>query len=85
MALRELREEEKEALWIALSMRSGFIETGSINHRATDVERMGKAAPFNLEAKTIKIKALSTDQKLLTILNDELVSKILNGQVYIDD
>ena len=61
-----LTPQEKEAIYIALSMRCGFVETGTI-HRAKDLENAG----------TPKHKVLSTDQMKLIILMEDIMKKVL--------
>jgi len=62
----QLTKEELNDIHLALSMRCGFIETGTI-HRAKDLI---KAKP-----KT-KIKVLSTDQIRAIIRLEDLMSKV---------
>lgn len=61
---RELTQQEKEELYYCISCRLGIIETGMPNMRAVDAEKSGQNK---------KIKALSTEQKKLTIMLEELM------------
>ena len=78
--MRPLSKDEKEAMYVALGMRSAYIETGDVTIRAQDLENMGKAAP-----RDIKVKALSIDQMKLIIKNAELVKAVIEGRVFIQE
>ena len=63
----ELSYEERELLYFSLSMRCGFIETGTIN-RAIDMARTGRMD---------KIKVLSKEQMELIVKLEDLMMRIL--------
>ena len=65
---RELTQEEKEELYYCISCRLGFIETGTPNMRAIDAINSGQQN---------KIKALSTEQKKLTIMLEEIMYSLI--------
>jgi len=70
MAIKiEITKEEKEDIYIALSIRCGFIETGTIN-RAVDLA--------NCEKKE-KIKVLSREQRLKIVEIENLMNKIIQS------
>ena len=62
----ELSDKERQEIYLSLSVRCGYIETGTI-HRAKDLEKAGQKN---------KIKVLSTEQMKLIILLEELMAKI---------
>lgn len=62
----ELTAKEREELYMALSIRCGYIETGTI-HRAKDLENAGQKN---------KIKVLSSEQMRLIIFLEDLMAKI---------
>lgn len=62
----ELSDEEREEIYLSLSLRCGYIETGTAN-RAKDLERAGKK---NL------IRVLSIEQMKKIIFLEELMAKI---------
>lgn len=64
----KLSDQEREAIYLSLSLRCGFIETGTAN-RAKDLERSGQKD---------KIKALSIEQMKTIIFLEELMTKILD-------
>ena len=63
----KLSEEEREFIYFSLSMRCGFIETGTIN-RAVDMARIGRMD---------KIKVLSKEQMELIVKLEDLMQRIL--------
>lgn len=63
----EISEEGRNDLYISLSMRCGFIETGTIN-RAKDLRS---------ESDKRLIKALTVDQMKAIIRMEELMSKLI--------
>ncbi len=65
----ELTSREKEEVMLALSMRCGYIETGTV-YRAKDLEKAGQRED---------VRALSTEQMRLIILLEDLMSKIINS------
>jgi hypothetical protein len=65
---RELTENEIEELYYCISCRLGIIETGTPNMRAIDAENAGEKK---------KIKVLSTEQKKLTIMLEEIMYSLL--------
>lgn len=65
---RELSQEEREELYYCISCRLGIIETGTPNMRAVDAEKSGQNR---------KIKALSTEQKKLTIMLEEIMYSLI--------
>lgn len=65
---RELSQNEKEELYYCISCRLGIIETGTPNMRAIDAEKAGENR---------KIKALTTEQKKLTIMLEELMYSLI--------
>ncbi|RPI54304.1 MAG: hypothetical protein EHM49_03325 [Deltaproteobacteria bacterium] len=79
--MRILTKEEKEAIYIALNCRN-YIETGVVSIGAKDIKNMGEKNAAQMGAK---INALSIDQMKLIILSDELIGKILQDRVYIED
>lgn len=78
--IRNLTREEKDMIFIALSMRENYIETGNISTDAASLQKMGEHKPHGAE-----IKALSVDQMKLLIASKELKTKILQDKVNIDD
>ena len=65
---RELSEEEKLELYYCISCRLGIIETGQANMRAIDAANSGQHK---------RIKALSTEQKKLTIMLEEIMYSLI--------
>lgn len=65
---RELSDKVKQELYICISCRLGIIETGEPSMRAIDAENSGKNG---------KIKALTLEQKELTIMLEKLMNKLL--------
>jgi len=65
---KTLTETEKEQLYLCISCRLGIIETGIPSMRAIDAQNSGK---------NDKIKALTTDQKKLTIMLEELMNNLI--------
>lgn len=65
---RVLSKEEKQHLYLCISARLGFIETGEISLRATDAINAGQQN---------KVKALSIEQKKLTIMLEELMYDLI--------
>ena len=63
----KLSDKEREEIYFSLSMRCGFIETGTIN-RAVDLERVGRKD---------KIKVLSSEQMKLIVTLEDLLQRIL--------
>jgi len=62
----ELTGAEREEIFTALSIRCGFIETGTV-HRAVDLEKCGQKD---------RIKALSSEQMRKIIFIEDLMKKI---------
>lgn len=62
----ELTPEEKEEIFLSLSMRCGYIETGT-RHRAVDLEKAGQRD---------KIRALSTESMRKITFLEDLMLKI---------
>lgn len=65
--LPPLTSEDCEAIWIALSMRKNYIETGNVVLSAADAAEQKK--PF---------KALTVEQMQLVIRLDRLIKLFLN-------
>lgn len=65
---RELSDKVKQELYICISCRLGIIETGEPSMRAVDAANSGN---------NNKIKALSIEQKELTIMLEKLMNKLL--------
>lgn len=63
----ELSREEREHIYISLSVRIGFIETGTIN-RAKDLINCGKSR---------EVKQLTTEQTTLIKELEDLMSRVL--------
>lgn len=79
--MRQLTEEERELIWIALGLRENVIETGSYSYDAATLQKMG----VNNWPPGTKIKALSTDQMKLLIKSRELKEKTLNRKLFINE
>lgn len=62
----QLSDEEREAIYIALSIRCGFIETNTIQ-RAKDLVKSGNKEDINI---------LSIDQMRAIIFNEDLMKKL---------
>ena len=77
--MRLLNEQEKEMIWIALGMRTNYIETGNIAVAAVDAARYGKLP------EDVTINALSDDQMRLILASRELVTKVLQNKLFIED
>lgn len=65
---RVLSKEEKQHLYLCISARLGFIETGEVSLRASDAINAGQQK---------KVKALSLEQKKLTVMLEELMYELL--------
>lgn len=63
-----LTAKEKTELYLCISARLGFIETGEVSMRAVDAQNSGQKN---------KIKALSLEQKKLTIMLEELMLDLI--------
>lgn len=64
----ELPKEVKQQLYLCISCRLGIIETGDPMLRAIDAQN---------SKQNHKIKALSIEQKKLTIMLEELMYKLI--------
>lgn len=62
----ELTDKEREEIFLSLSVRCGFIETGTI-HRAKDLEAAGRKD---------EIRILSTEQMRTIVFLEDLMIKI---------
>jgi len=80
--VRLLNEQEKEMIWVALGMRTNYIETGDISVSAKDAQNMGDNTPRN---RHIKINALSDDQMRLILASRDFVVKVLQNKLFIED
>lgn len=65
---KELSQYEKEELYYCISCRLGIIETGTPNMRAIDAKNSGQQK---------RIKALTTEQKKLTIMLEEIMYSLI--------
>lgn len=65
---RTLTDTEKTELYLCISARLGFIETGEVSMRAVDAHNSGQ---------TNKIKPLTLEQRKLTILLEELMQDLI--------
>lgn len=64
----ELSQQEKTELYVCISCRLGIIETGDPMLRAIDAQN---------SKQNHRIKALSIEQKKLTIMLEELMIKLI--------
>lgn len=64
-----LSPEERDAIYLSLSVRAGLIETGDPFLRAIDAQRQGKKD---------RIRALGTDQMKVLIMTEDLMHRMLN-------
>ena len=62
----ELTDKEREAIYLSLSVRCGFIETDTM-HRAIDMEKCGQKDC---------IKVLSVEQMRMIVFLEDLMKKI---------
>jgi len=79
--MRRLNEQEKEMIWVALGMRTNYIETNDIATSAMDIQNIGV---HSLDGHR-NINALSDDQMRLILASRELVTKVLQNKLFIED
>lgn len=84
MPVRYLTDEEKEMIFVALSIRRNIVETGSPTLGASDLEKMEdkKHAERQYGAK---IRALSDDQMRLLLASRELERKLFSDKLFIEE
>lgn len=75
---RELTKEELTCIFWSLDARKNLIETGVAHLSAQDVARMGPGNPNDIfdHRNHYKIKALTDEQKRLTLLISSLMEQI---------
>ncbi len=78
MPVRSLNKEEKEAIYVALSLRRNIIETGDYDLSAADVQNIGAVAIK--KEYDAEIKALGTSQLKLILLTEKLVTAALQDR-----
>lgn len=72
---RPLTEQEKEAIWVSLGMRCGYIETGDVTLRAADAKNI-----YGEDAGR-KLKPLSPEQMGVILLSEALVRAVLQDRI----
>ena len=76
-------EKDSEILFLALSMRKCYIETGDPFYTAADVEFYNSHVTKRDKIK--EIKALNINQKKLLIRIEELMGKAITNKIFVKE